>query len=226
MRNRVLIAAILIMPSTLLAQPGRGTSPARARSTTHWSSSARRVRTSPQSLQAKFSRVVASANSNPLLSGSPASVSPAARASALRALTANAWASFFPATRSLSGNGSARGFGGGLSGQRALKGSTPTPPPPTPTPAPVYVPPYDYTPGALIRTAGLGYTATPANDAHYANNDTGYAIVQDPNQTVILDSYSQARVGAPDKLPPANPGLGGSASGRNAITPNAAPNGN
>jgi hypothetical protein len=66
----------------------------------------------------------------------------------------------------------------------------------------------------------LGYTTTPTNDAHYANNDPGYAIVQDPNQTVVLDSFSGARVGIADKLPPPNPGMGGNASGRNAITPN------
>jgi hypothetical protein len=170
---------------------------------------------------------MASANSNPILSASPASFSPTARASALRALTANTWASIFPATRPLSGGVASRSLTSGrIRGQRTLKGGSAAPQPPAPTPAPVYVPPYDYTPGALIRTAGLGYTATPTNDAHYANNDAGYAIVQDPKQTMILDSYSGARVGAADRLPPANPALGGNASGRNAITPNAAPSGN
>jgi hypothetical protein len=144
----------------------------------------------------------------------------------MQALTVSAWNSFFPTSRSLSGPNSSQGLAGrGFGNQRSVgtRGKvTPQPPTPapTPTPAPVYVPPYDYTPGALIRTAGLGYTMTPANDAHYANNDPGYAIVQDPSQTQVLNPFPGVHVGPADKLPPPNPGLGGNASGRNAITPN------
>jgi hypothetical protein len=150
MKNRILIAAILILPTALLAQPDREAFPTRARSAFRGKSAALQTVSAP----------------------------------------------------------------------RAQKGGPKDPRPPAKTPIPV--PPHGHTPGASIRTSDLGYSATPTHDAHYANNDPGYAIVQDQSQTTILDPFPGIFVGPADKLPPPNPGLDGHASGRNAITPNAA----
>jgi len=106
-------------------------------------------------------------------------------------------------------------------GQRRAGSDPPADPQPT-DPAPEYIPPYDYTPGALIRTAGLGYTTTPTNDAHWQNQDLGYAIAQEEGRSWLLNPHVGAHYGPPDKLPPPNPGSMGAASGRTAITPNSA----
>ena len=235
MRNWVLAVSILILPSALLAGSSRGYSRA-ARATSGGvsfrgsSGLVNRAQPAQHSIQANVARVVSAANANPLLAN-PTTVSLAARASAIQTLAANAWRSFFPAPRALNGRSGSGGFNNGSMRSRsygARRADDPpapapqTPAPQTPAPQTESIPPYLYTPGALIRTEGLGYKATPTNDAHWQNNDLGYAIVQDPSQTVTLDPFPGVHKGPADKLPPANAGSG-KASGANAITANAVP---
>jgi len=211
------IVAIIILPAALPAQSGhRSSAPARA--TFRGSSAAsRHTRAVPQAIPISVAHVAAAARPDHVLPAAPASVSLAARTSAQT--------SFFSAPRAQSERGPSRGFNsGGIRHQRSF-GMRRADDPQPPAPAPVYIPPYDYTPGALIRTEGLGYKTTPTNDAHWANNDLGYAIVIDPDKMLLLDPFPGAHIGPADKRPPPNPGVGGSASGRNAITQNPPANG-
>jgi hypothetical protein len=167
MKNLMLAAVILALPSALPAQPNRRFYSAPARSN---------FRSLPAATR--------SARTNRFLPASRASFSPLVRSSA----------------------------------QSFAKKSGPKgPQPPTQNQAPI--PPYDYTPGALIRSAGPGYTIAPSNDARSSDNAPGYAITQDPSPAMILNPFPGVFVGPADKLPPPNPTAGGTASGRNAITP-------
>ncbi|MCX5796744.1 MAG: hypothetical protein NTY77_14715 [Elusimicrobia bacterium] len=212
MRNRTLIVAILILPSALLAQSGRrGGAPARA--TFRGSSAA------PRTVVTHLAPVV---RSNSVLTSHPVTVSQAGRATAIQGsviapsgVTFSGVTSRFEASRARSGRSwSVGSYKSNLRGRGSF-GARRADDPQPPAEAPAYIPPYDYTPGALIRTEGLGYKATPTNDARWANNDPGYAIVQDPQQTVTLNPFPGIHVGRADRLPSA-----GGASGRNAITPN------
>jgi hypothetical protein len=208
MKKLILIAAVLIVPSALPAQPGHAAHLAPGRAHLRgWSAQTRWRGAMPRSITSTVAHVVTAAKSDPSRTGSPAAASAQARSSAPRAL---------------SGRGSSQAFSsnrGGIHIQR-LAAATGSDDPQPPAPAPTPVPPYDYTPGALIRTAGLGYTVTPTNDAHYSNNDPGYAIVQDPEQAPLLNPCVGVHMGPPDKYPTPNPVGHGNASGRNAITPN------
>ena len=206
MRNRILIVAILLWPSALLAQSGHRTSSAPARSTFRGSSSAARwTSTAPRSIQATVSHVVVAARSRSV------PFSPTARANAIQGLATAGLNSRFAAPRGQSGRGWSHRFDKlTFQGKRSF-GARRADDPQPPAQTPVYIPPYDYTPGALIRTEGLGYTATPTNDAHWANNDPGYAIVQDPNQALLLNPFVGVHVGPKDRLPPPSPGTGSGA---------------
>lgn len=106
-----------------------------------------------------------------------------------------------------------------LSGERIKRplrrddGPAPPAPPDDEQPAP-----YARKPGALIRTEGLGYTIKAADDARLHVIEAGDKIVQEPDKAANLGATG-AHIGPPDKLPPPTPRTG-SASGRNAITPN------
>ncbi|MDD5630069.1 MAG: hypothetical protein PHU21_13455 [Elusimicrobia bacterium] len=210
-----LLAALLLLPSAVLAESNRrGFASSRA--------SSRRFSSAPHATRPIVSHIApapraAVATVAPTPRGSavtPVSVNPAAVTPA--GVTAVGVNSRFAPQRGRSG-WSQGGFDNlGLKRTRAF-GVRRADEPQTPAPAPAENPPYNYTPGALIRTEGLGYKATPTDDARWQNNDPGYAITQDPGNTVVLNPFAGIHVGPPDRQPAAN---AGGASGRNAITPN------
>jgi len=113
-------------------------------------------------------------------------------------------------------------WGGKAAAARTMADDPPTPAPPAPQePAPYY-----YTPGALIRSEGLGYTTKATDDARTHVVEAGYKIGLEEDKALTLNPHRGAHYGPPDKLPPPNPGMGGDASGRNAITPNTVTSGN
>jgi hypothetical protein len=77
--------------------------------------------------------------------------------------------------------------------------------------------------GALIRTAGLGFIETPAEEPRWHVVEAGDHVAMDEGRAQYLPGYS-GFVGPKDKMPAPNPGFGGSAtggtaSGNNGITP-------
>ncbi|MBI5239697.1 MAG: hypothetical protein HY926_04435 [Elusimicrobia bacterium] len=213
----LLAAAILVMPPILQAQSrGRLSRPA-VRSTTAVVHKA----APPRVYGNTVSRVSAAVKSDPAMTAYPLTVSQAARQLAGQSAAVSGVDSSRGGRRTRSG-GWTSGFDkfnfrkqGSFTARRAdapAESGEQTESPP----------PYLYTPGALIRTEGLGYTAAPANDSRWQTTAPGYAIVQDPNQSFLLTPFPGIHVGPADKLPPPTPGRLGSASGRNAITPNSA----
>jgi len=210
MGNGALAVAIFILPSALWAESGHrsplASRPASRKSSTVVHKPAVGFQTAPT----RIAPVTTTLKSN------PATVSPTARADAIRGLTATTLRPFFPAPASArSDRGRSRGYNNGSIRSRAY-GARRADAPQTESP-----PPYLYTPGALIRTEGLGYTATPTNDTHWQTTAPGYAIVQDPAQSVLLDPFPGIHVGPADRMTTSAASAGGRASGRNAITPNA-----
>ena len=223
MKTTILFAAaILVMPSVLPAQSRGRPARAAARAATRSAAPVVHKAAAPRVYTSQASRIAATGVS-PGTAARAVAVSLSGSGQALPSRVAGGKDSF-------SGGRRARGsWSGGFDRLGFQKKTTLTftarradAPAETSVPAEA-PPPYTYTPGALIRSEGLGYAAAPANDARWQTTAPGYAIVQDLNQSVLLNPFPGIRVGPADKLPPPTPGRLGSASGRNAITANNVP---
>jgi hypothetical protein len=221
MKTTVLLAAaILIMPSILQAQSRGRPVRSPSRTTFRGATIVTHKAATPRVYRSAVSHISAAVNSNPTLTAHPSTVSPAARQRAIQSVIAGGMESFYGSRRAGSAKNWSSRFDrlsfqkrGSFTARRADAPAGES----SQTDSP---PPYLYTPGALIRTEGLGYDAVPTNDARWQTTAPGYAIAQDPNQSTLLNPFPGIRVGPADKLPPPNPWGSGRASGRNAITPN------
>jgi hypothetical protein len=222
MKTTVLLAAaILIMPSILQAQSRSRPARPAARTAFRGAAVVTHKAAAPRVYRSSVSQASAPAASNPARTARLSTASQAARPQAIQPARAGGMGSFNGTDRARSARNWSSRFDrlsfqrrGSFTARRADAPAGES----SQTDSP---PPYLYTPGALIRTEGLGYDAVPANDARWQTTAPGYAIVQDPNQSILLNPFPGIRVGPADKLPPPNPWGSGRASGRNAITPNA-----